>query len=73
MRPSKPPEFPDETPYASRRFLALSFADQKDEPAANTFALELFRNHDEIAMESVAWHVHGDVDFRRPTDARERH
>ncbi|MDP9037807.1 MAG: tetratricopeptide repeat protein [Acidobacteriota bacterium] len=38
---------------------AARFADQKDDPTANTYALEYLRNHDEIATESVAWHVHG--------------
>jgi tetratricopeptide (TPR) repeat protein len=52
---------------------AARFADQKDDPAANAFALEYLRNHDEIATESVAWHVHGDVDLGRPAEAREGH
>lgn len=40
---------------------AAKFADQKDDPAANTFALEYLRKHDEIATESVPWHTHGSV------------
>ena len=38
---------------------AARFADQKDDPTANTYALEYLRKHDEIAAESVPWHVHG--------------
>jgi tetratricopeptide (TPR) repeat protein len=41
---------------------AARFADQKDDPTANTYALEFLRNHDEIAAESVPWHVHSDID-----------
>ena len=37
---------------------AAKFADQKDDPTANTYALEYLRKHDEIAAESVPWHVH---------------
>jgi Flp pilus assembly protein TadD len=37
---------------------AATFADQKDDPSANTYALEYLRKHSEIANESVAWHVH---------------
>ena len=36
---------------------AAAFADQKDDPTANTYALEYLRKHPEIANESVAWHV----------------
>ena len=35
-----------------------TFADQKDDPAANSYALEFLRKHPEIANESVAWHTH---------------
>ena len=42
---------------------AAKFADQKDDPTANTYAFEYLRQHDEIAAESVPWHVHGDVDL----------
>jgi Tfp pilus assembly protein PilF/thiol-disulfide isomerase/thioredoxin len=37
---------------------AAIFADQKDDPTANTYALEYLRQHTEVANESVAWHVH---------------
>jgi Flp pilus assembly protein TadD len=42
---------------------AAKFADQKDDPTANTYALEYLRKHDEIAAESVPWHVHSDIDL----------
>jgi tetratricopeptide (TPR) repeat protein len=42
---------------------AAKFADQKDDPTANTYALEYLRKHDEIAAESVPWHIHGDPDL----------
>jgi tetratricopeptide (TPR) repeat protein len=41
---------------------AAKFADQKDDPTANTFALEYLRKHDEVAEESVPWHIHSDLD-----------
>src|SRR5665213_470543 len=34
------------------------FADEKDDPTANTYALEFLRNHTELANESVPWHAH---------------
>ncbi len=37
---------------------ASMFADQKDDPTASTYALEFLRGHNEIANESVVWHVH---------------
>ena len=37
---------------------AAAFADQKDDPTASTYALEYLRGHNEIANESVTWHVH---------------
>ena len=37
---------------------AAMFADQKDDPAASTYALEFLRKHTEIANESVVWHAH---------------
>jgi tetratricopeptide (TPR) repeat protein len=37
---------------------AAAFADQKDDPTANSFALEYLRSHSEVASESVPWHVH---------------
>ncbi len=39
---------------------AAIFADQKDDPTASTYALEFLRKHNEIASESVPWHVHSD-------------
>ena len=40
---------------------AAKFADQKDDPTANTYALEYLRKHDEIATESVPWHLHSEL------------
>ena len=37
---------------------AAAFADQKDDPTAATYALSYLRNHNEVAEESVPWHVH---------------
>jgi tetratricopeptide (TPR) repeat protein len=37
---------------------AAIFADQKDDPAANSYALDYLRDHSEIASESVPWHTH---------------
>lgn len=37
---------------------AAEFADQKDDPTANTYALEYLRKHPEVTPESVPWHVH---------------
>lgn len=37
---------------------AAAFSDQKDDPAANTQALDYLRSHPELAAESVAWHTH---------------
>ena len=37
---------------------AKIFADQKDDPTANTYALEFLRKHPELANESVPWHTH---------------
>jgi len=37
---------------------AAAFADQKDDPAANTQALDYLRSHPELAAESVIWHTH---------------
>ena len=44
---------------------AAAFADQKDDPSANTVALEYLRKHNAIATESIPWHVHGDVDLAK--------
>ena len=40
---------------------ASSFADQKDDPPASTYALEFLRKHPEITSESVPWHIHSDL------------
>jgi tetratricopeptide (TPR) repeat protein len=37
---------------------AAIFADQKDDPSANTYALDYLRTHAEVANESVVWHTH---------------
>lgn len=37
---------------------SATFADQKDDPTANAYALDYLRKHSEIANESVPWHVH---------------
>ena len=37
---------------------AAAFADQKDDPTANTYALDYLRTHPEITAESVPWHIH---------------
>ncbi len=52
---------------------AATFADQKDDPTANTYALEYIRNHDEIAAESVPWHVHTDLRKVEPLASTETH
>ena len=36
---------------------AAIFADQKDDPTANSYALDYLRTHSEIASESVPWHT----------------
>lgn len=45
---------------------AAAFADQKDDPTANTYALDYLRKHPEVANESVAWHI----DTLQPTAAK---
>jgi Tfp pilus assembly protein PilF len=40
---------------------AASFADQKDDPTASTYALEFLRKHPEITSESVPWHLHSNL------------
>jgi tetratricopeptide (TPR) repeat protein len=40
---------------------AATFADQKDDPTASTYALEFLRKHPEITSESVSWHVHSNL------------
>jgi tetratricopeptide (TPR) repeat protein len=37
---------------------AERFADEKDDPTANTYALEFLRGHTEVTNESVPWHSH---------------
>ena len=37
---------------------AARFADQKDDPTANTYALEYLRKHTELANETIPWHAH---------------
>lgn len=37
---------------------AAAFADQKNDPTANVYALEFLRKHPEVTEESVPWHVH---------------
>ena len=49
---------------------AADFADQKDDPAANTYALDYLRTHPEITAESVPWHVHREAAIQpQPTRA----
>ncbi len=47
---------------------AATFADQKDDPTANTYALEFLRTHPEITAESVPWHIHrqSEIDATAP-------
>lgn len=40
---------------------AAVFADQKDDPTANTYALEFLAKHPEVTSESVPWHIHSNV------------
>jgi tetratricopeptide (TPR) repeat protein len=51
---------------------AAKFADQKDDPTANTYALEYLRKHSEIAAESVPWHVHSEFDVGPPKAGSEK-
>ncbi len=44
---------------------AAAFADQKDDPTANTYALEFLRKHPEVAAESVPWHIHSNLETNR--------
>jgi tetratricopeptide (TPR) repeat protein len=37
---------------------AAMFADQKDDPTANVYALDFLRKSPEVTAESVPWHVH---------------
>ena len=40
---------------------AASFADEKDDPAANAFAFEYLKNHTEISEQNTPWHTHADL------------
>jgi Flp pilus assembly protein TadD len=40
---------------------AAAFADQKDDPTANSYALEFLSKHPEVTSESVPWHIHSNV------------
>lgn len=40
---------------------AALFADEKDDPMANMYALEFLRNHPEISNESIPWHLHSSI------------
>ncbi len=40
---------------------AAVFADQKDDPTANSYALEFLSKHPEVTSESVPWHIHSNV------------
>jgi Flp pilus assembly protein TadD len=40
---------------------ATAFADEKDDPTANSYALEFLSKHPEVTSESVPWHVHSNV------------
>jgi Flp pilus assembly protein TadD len=40
---------------------AATFADQKDDPTANAYALEFLSKHPEVTAESVPWHIHSNV------------
>ncbi|MGC9224096.1 MAG: tetratricopeptide repeat protein [Terracidiphilus sp.] len=41
---------------------AADFADQKDDPTANFYALEFLRTHPEVTAESVPWHIHSNLE-----------
>ena len=45
---------------------AAAFADQKDDPTANSYALEFLSKHPEVTSESVPWHVHSNVTADSP-------
>lgn len=48
---------------------AAAFADQKDDPTANTYALDYLRAHPEITAESVPWHLHRQSAIEAKTSA----
>lgn len=41
---------------------AAEFADQKDDPTANVYALDYLRKHPEVTSESVPWHIHSNFE-----------
>lgn len=41
------------------------YADQKNDPSANTYAVEYLRDHADVVRESIPWHVH-DLDAHPP-------
>ncbi|MHB8303261.1 MAG: tetratricopeptide repeat protein [Acidobacteriaceae bacterium] len=40
---------------------AALFADEKDDPMANTYALNYLREHPNVSNESALWHLHSDL------------
>ena len=46
---------------------AALFADEKDDPMANTYALNFLRNHPDASNESALWHLHTDIPTARNT------
>jgi tetratricopeptide (TPR) repeat protein len=48
---------------------SAAFADQKDDPGANTYALDYLQQHPEIANEGVPWHLHELDPNTMPADA----
>lgn len=51
---------------------AASFADQKDDPAANAFAFEYLKNHTEISEQNTPWHTHADLQDLTSADEKQR-
>ena len=49
---------PEDGTFSLSNEQAAIFADQKDDPSANRFALDYLRTHSEVASESVVWHTH---------------
>lgn len=48
------------------------FATRQIDPGAPTYSLDYLRNHPEISIESVPWHVHRDITGRSPSGAGPR-
>ncbi len=46
------------------------FADEKEDPMANTATLEFLRSHPEISSESVPWHLHSDLETATAADQK---